>query len=186
MRLKLPREKRRHPAPGPRLAIVFILGLMVVTGLAIMSPSSAFQPAKLPRTPVPGSQRPPASQAQLVESFGKRPLAFEVNQGQADSAVKFLSRGSGYTLFLNAGEAVLTLRAGNQRVKVKAQKAKVDRQPSAISGQLSASGNWKLGTGNSKSENRNLAAPTRLPTRYSRLSIPESRVPSRDSRLLSA
>ena len=36
----------------------------------------------------------------LLESLGKLPLAFEANQGQADSQVKFVSRGDGYTLYL--------------------------------------------------------------------------------------
>jgi hypothetical protein len=47
---------------------------------------------------------------QLVTSYGKLPLSFEVNQGQTNSSVKFLSRGSGYTLFLTGNEAVLGLR----------------------------------------------------------------------------
>ncbi len=37
-------------------------------------------------------------------------LSFEINQGQADSRVKFLSRGRGYSLFLTANEAVLKLQ----------------------------------------------------------------------------
>jgi len=48
---------------------------------------------------------------QLVEGYGKLPLSFEANVGQTDDQVKFLSRGSGYTLFLTRrGEAVLVLR----------------------------------------------------------------------------
>lgn len=39
------------------------------------------------------------------------PLNFEANQGQADSQVKFLSRGDGYSLFLTSYEAVFTLRS---------------------------------------------------------------------------
>jgi len=46
----------------------------------------------------------------IVERYGKLPLAFEANQGQSDSQVKFLSRGAGYSLFLTSAEAVLTLR----------------------------------------------------------------------------
>jgi uncharacterized protein (TIGR03437 family) len=38
------------------------------------------------------------------------PLSFEANQGQADSQVKFLSHGDGYSLFLTSNEAVFTLR----------------------------------------------------------------------------
>src|ERR1035441_5473317 len=37
------------------------------------------------------------------------PLSFEANQGQTDSAVKFLSRGDGYALFLTPTEAVFKL-----------------------------------------------------------------------------
>ena len=38
------------------------------------------------------------------------PLAFEANEGQVDPRVKFLARGSGYTVFLAATEMVLSLR----------------------------------------------------------------------------
>ncbi len=38
------------------------------------------------------------------------PLSFEVNQGQTDRAVKFLSRGNGYALFLTRDSAVFKLR----------------------------------------------------------------------------
>ena len=57
------------------------------------------------------SARPnPADQKRLVESYGKLPMSFEANRGQTDPRVKFLSRGSGYTLFLAGDEAVLALR----------------------------------------------------------------------------
>ncbi len=46
----------------------------------------------------------------LLEDYGRSSLAFEVNQGQTDSSVKFLSRGVGYSLFLTTGEAVVVLR----------------------------------------------------------------------------
>ena len=41
--------------------------------------------------------------------FLHAPLSFEPNQGQAASPVQFLSRGSGYALFLAPGQIVLTL-----------------------------------------------------------------------------
>jgi len=43
-------------------------------------------------------------------AYGKLPLHFEANQGQSNEQVQFLARGSGYTLFLTATEAVLALR----------------------------------------------------------------------------
>jgi hypothetical protein len=56
------------------------------------------------------SKPDPKAQGKIVENYGKLPLSFEANQGQTDAKVKFLSRGSGYTLFLTGDEAVFSLR----------------------------------------------------------------------------
>ena len=48
---------------------------------------------------------------QLQHDFGKIPLSFEPNRGQADAHVQFLSRGQGYALYLTPGDAVLELRS---------------------------------------------------------------------------
>src|SRR5947209_9158105 len=72
-----------------------------------------------------------ATQARLAESYGKIPLSFEANQGQTDPRVKFLSRGSGYTLFLTSDEAVLALRS---------------RQSSVVSSQLQKTTDYGLRT----------------------------------------
>jgi hypothetical protein len=45
------------------------------------------------------------------------PLSFEVNQGQADPQVSFLSRGNGYGLFLTPNEAVLGLQNDSLHVQ---------------------------------------------------------------------
>jgi hypothetical protein len=50
------------------------------------------------------------ARANVEAAYGKLPLRFEVNQGQTDEQVKFLARGSGYSLYLTAAEAVLRLR----------------------------------------------------------------------------
>ena len=50
-----------------------------------------------------------SAKTRIAERFGLLPLSFERNAGQSDQAVKFLSRGPGYELFLTATEAVLTL-----------------------------------------------------------------------------
>lgn len=53
-----------------------------------------------------------------VETYGRMPITFEANAGQADSAVKFLSHGERYTLFITQGaEAVLTLRTRTAVIK---------------------------------------------------------------------
>jgi hypothetical protein len=48
--------------------------------------------------------------SQLIANYGKLPLSFELNQGQADAGVKFFSRGRGYGLFLTSSEALLEVR----------------------------------------------------------------------------
>jgi len=70
------------------------------------------------------------SRPSLSEAYGRLPLSFEPNQGQTDLSVKFLSRGSGYTLFLTDEGAVLALR------KQKAEGARQREQgsPSLVDG----------------------------------------------------
>ena len=62
-----------------------------------------------------GDKIPEASRQRLVETYGRLPLTFEANQGQTDHSVQFLARGSGYTMFLTANEAVLALRKSEPR-----------------------------------------------------------------------
>jgi len=59
-----------------------------------------------------------ASAQTVAERYGKLPLGFEVNRGQTDSRVKFLSRGRGYTLFLTSNEAVLANPPNVARMKL--------------------------------------------------------------------
>ena len=40
------------------------------------------------------------SKQQVLASYGRLPLSFEVNQGQTDDQVKFVSRRPGFSLFL--------------------------------------------------------------------------------------
>ena len=48
--------------------------------------------------------------ARPAKDYGKLPLTFEVNAGQTDGRVKYLSRGAGYTLFLTSENvAILSL-----------------------------------------------------------------------------
>lgn len=44
-----------------------------------------------------------------VEHYTRHSISFEENRGQADEQVRFLSRGSGYTLFLTPNEMLLRL-----------------------------------------------------------------------------
>ena len=53
--------------------------------------------------------------ARVIASYRKILLTFEVNEGQVDNRVRFLSRADRYTIFLTSDEAVLSLRQGISR-----------------------------------------------------------------------
>jgi hypothetical protein len=58
---------------------------------------------------LPQSSHPtPPSQAQVLSAFGKLPLSFEPNRGQANDSVKFLAHGAGYGLYLAPKAALLS------------------------------------------------------------------------------
>jgi hypothetical protein len=59
------------------------------------------------------SKLDPSTQRRILKDYGELPLAFEKNQGQTDSRVKFLSRGAGYTLFLTANQAIFSLHTSD-------------------------------------------------------------------------
>jgi Calx-beta domain/Carboxypeptidase regulatory-like domain/Beta-propeller repeat len=58
--------------------------------------------------------------ARAAEAYGKLPLSFIANDGQADSQVKFYSRGQGYALFLTPTEAVIALNKASDVKPVEA------------------------------------------------------------------
>uniref|UniRef100_UPI000B360824 DUF7948 domain-containing protein n=1 Tax=Crenothrix polyspora TaxID=360316 RepID=UPI000B360824 len=76
-----------------------IIGLLAMM-LCLVSSTSIAKPS-----PAPTGQ----ANNHLVQAYGQLPLSFEANQGQTDKSVQFLSRGTGYTLFLTPTEAVLGL-----------------------------------------------------------------------------
>jgi|CXWL01.1.fsa_nt_gi hypothetical protein len=56
------------------------------------------------------AQPSPAISQRVTATMMGMPLQFEANHGQVDAQVKFLSRGSGYTLFLTPTESVMVLQ----------------------------------------------------------------------------
>jgi hypothetical protein len=72
----------------------------------------------------------PGKKVDVSGTYGTLPLSFEVNQGQTDARVKFLSRGRGYSLFLTTTEAVLSLkRADDGAAKTNLSAASAKNQP---------------------------------------------------------
>lgn len=55
---------------------------------------------------------------QVSASHGRLPLTFEANHGQIDPRVRFVSRGSGYSIFLTDREAVLALSGSSRDAKI--------------------------------------------------------------------
>ncbi|HMD96674.1 MAG TPA: hypothetical protein VKM93_04995, partial [Terriglobia bacterium] len=80
------------------------------------------------RSSGPQSSRQPGS-LRAVRSFGKLPLSFEPNHGQAAKDVRFVSRGRGYSLAMGPSEAVLSLRGASQKAKVEDRQSSVVRRP---------------------------------------------------------
>ena len=74
----------------------------------------------------------PTARARVVAGYDRLPLSFEANQGQADGRVKFLSRRSGYTLFLTGNEAVIALSNSGAR----SQKSEATSRSSVVSRHL--------------------------------------------------
>ncbi len=87
--------------------------LLVVAGAALLSPG--YHPRETGAGPVApvaafGAQPAHVDSQPALTRYGQLPLMFEPNQGQTDSRVRFIARGSGYGLFLTDQDAVLSLR----------------------------------------------------------------------------
>ena len=99
------RTHRSNSKMGRRAGIGFLSLVMVPLGLfSVLSEDVSTE------TATPASAAVPApTEEQLERAYANLPLSFEATLGQTDAQVKFLSRGLGYTLFLTADEAVLSL-----------------------------------------------------------------------------
>ncbi|MEO6171632.1 MAG: SBBP repeat-containing protein, partial [Arenimonas sp.] len=96
----------------PLWAVTFVAIpiLMASTGLFIQS--NRLLPID---TSVPEAAKSDIDMQKKVRTrLGQTPMAFERNQGQTDTQVKFLSRGLGYALFLTPTEAVFKLEGASK------------------------------------------------------------------------
>ncbi len=87
-----------------RMALHTKFTLLLVVIAVIGSGGSG--PHAVKQTP----QSAPPGHRDVLATYATLPLSFEVNEGQTDRQVRFLSRGSGYSLYLTSNEAVLALR----------------------------------------------------------------------------
>ncbi len=106
-------SSRRHLSP----LLAFAVALSIVTNCLAFDRYRTFAAAapvkaKAHETETPKSDAK-TDKKQISESFGKLPLSFEANMGQAGAKVEFISRGSSYGIFLSPHETRLALRNDN-------------------------------------------------------------------------
>ena len=85
-----------------------LLSLAILDGATANRTHASHAPEKGAAVPTPAG----APRGHLEKSPVRLPTSFEVNAGQADARVRFLSRGSGHTLLLSDDGATLALRKG--------------------------------------------------------------------------
>lgn len=84
-------------------AIVLLISSVCLFAAAV---SAIYAPPNIASGP---SQIAEPSTAQAREAYGRLPLSFEANAGQAHKSVDFVARGAGYTLALSPSGASLAL-----------------------------------------------------------------------------
>src|SRR6185369_12019578 len=134
------------------LLILLALGLAAVfapksTGVSVESPNIAH------------TQNTEAARA----GFGQLPLSFEVNQGQADSRVRFLARGKGYGIFLTDNGATFSL--GGSALHMRLQDAATSSRITGVD-QLPGKVNYLVGN---KSSDWRTNIPTYERVRYEQI-----------------
>ncbi len=99
---------------GAAVGLLLVAGVMLGSGsrryaqTATTSASGFPVPAILGKAP--SKSNPVKSKPDARALLSQLPLIFEPNQGQTDPSVKFVSRGAGYSLFLDSTGAVLAMR----------------------------------------------------------------------------
>jgi hypothetical protein len=112
--------------------ILACTGLLTLFSLLILSRGGAGQTTVAvngngnPSAPVNTSQPDAKTKARVADAYGRLPLSFEANNGQTDARAKFISRGPGYTLFLTANEAVLSLKSAKDAETTAVLKMKME------------------------------------------------------------
>ncbi len=140
----------RSPRPAYRARLLF--SVLILAALFLLHHSSARIASFT--TAASGVEVAPAERApkgdEVGEAYGKLPLSFVENVGQADAGVKFLARGAGYGLFLTADEAVLALHKpsakGGERAAVRMKILRSNGTPSVAGrDQLAGTNNYFIG-----------------------------------------
>lgn len=107
MMLSRPSIQKREESATP----LHFFGTTPAKDFFVPTSQSYHQPSSfLARPAIALDKAGSTARTSLAQGYGQESLAFEANQGQTDSSVKFLSRGVGYSLFFTTDEAVVVLR----------------------------------------------------------------------------
>ncbi|MGB7923464.1 MAG: Ig-like domain-containing protein [Pyrinomonadaceae bacterium] len=99
--------RQRLLAHGAYKLAFLLCSLLLALGALIYAQRSHAQRASASAADsLPAQQQSPKAS----ETYGRLPLSFETNAGQADAAAQYVARGPGYKLSLKATEATLKLR----------------------------------------------------------------------------
>jgi len=94
---------------------------------------------------------PPEPHKAQLQKFANMPLMFEPNQGQTDTNVQFVSRGLGYTIFLNGDGATLSLERPESRSVLQLQLAGARAEKRGVPSEvLSGRSNYFIGNDSSR------------------------------------
>ena len=102
------------------VAVLAAIGVAVGAGPRMHSRNAIAKRAAAP-APLLNAETSARVRANLEAS----PLAFEANQGQTDPQVKYMARGSGYTVFLTANDTVFALHSSSQAAAQKNRTAAI-------------------------------------------------------------
>ena len=129
---------------------LLMCALLVIAGAAALRCGTGVsQSAGVPAAPPTFMSGQAPDRLQIRTSFAQLPMIFEANQGQTDSRVKFMARGSGYGLFLTGDEAVLKLQTTKSRQKSSVSDSVIRMQLSGASANPAVAGTDALpGTSN--------------------------------------
>jgi hypothetical protein len=105
--------------------LVALVGCMTVSSVhQDKNAKEVFPDSRSVTVTVPHTAIKTAGQA----AYSKRPVRFEVNQGQSDAQVQFLSRGHGTRLFLSPTEALVTMQPAKANGKLRTRKMAIRGQ----------------------------------------------------------
>ena len=127
-----------------RMVLVIALTVTILASLNLFGGDST--PDSSRPVVITSSESAPRTADQVREAYGRIPLSFEANHGQAGEAANYVARGAGYTLALSPTEAVFALARksgepsrGNPRDPDAGKRAKRDgRVPDAAHSDQSA------------------------------------------------